>query len=46
MFDEFLVTINMWMADTFGYALVGCFLWGVVSVLFSPCHMASIPLMM
>lgn len=45
MFDEFLVTINMWMADTFGYALVGCFLWGMVSVLFSPCHMASIPLM-
>ena len=23
---------------------LGCFLWGVVSVLFSPCHLASIPL--
>ena len=22
----------------------GCFLWGMVSVLFSPCHLASIPL--
>jgi len=25
-------------------AALGCFLWGVVSVLFSPCHLASIPL--
>ena len=24
---------------------LGCFLWGVVSVLFSPCHLASIPLL-
>lgn len=24
---------------------LGCFLWGMVSVLFSPCHLASIPLM-
>ena len=23
---------------------LGCFLWGMVSVLFSPCHLASIPL--
>ena len=25
-------------------AAVGCFAWGVISVLFSPCHLASIPL--
>ncbi len=25
-------------------AALGCFAWGMVSVLFSPCHMASIPL--
>jgi len=25
-------------------AASGCFLWGMVSVVFSPCHMASIPL--
>ena len=24
---------------------LGCFLWGIVSVLFSPCHLASIPLL-
>lgn len=26
------------------FAVAGCFLWGVISVLFSPCHLASIPL--
>jgi cytochrome c-type biogenesis protein len=26
-------------------AAAGCFLWGMVSVIFSPCHLASIPLM-
>jgi len=25
-------------------AAVGCFIWGMISVLFSPCHLASIPL--
>ena len=25
-------------------AALGCFLWGMISVLFSPCHLASIPL--
>ena len=45
MFNQFLLTINMWMTDTFARAVLGCFLWGMVSVLFSPCHLASIPLM-
>ena len=45
MFNQFLLTINMWMTDTFALAVLGCFLWGMVSVLFSPCHLASIPLM-
>lgn len=26
------------------FGALGCFLWGMVSVLFSPCHLASIPL--
>jgi cytochrome c-type biogenesis protein len=33
------------MSGTSALAALGCFLWGVVSVLFSPCHLASIPLM-
>ena len=45
MLDQLFLTINAWMVDSFAVAAVGCFLWGVVSVLFSPCHLASIPLM-
>ena len=45
MFDQFLLTINSWMVGDFAWAVVGSFLWGLVSVLFSPCHLASIPLM-
>ena len=44
MIEQALLTINAWMVDTFALAATGCFLWGVVSVLFSPCHLASIPL--
>jgi len=44
MLDQMFITINAWMVDSFVIAAVGCFLWGVVSVLFSPCHLASIPL--
>lgn len=42
--DQFLILIHEWMGSGVGLAAVGCFLWGVVSVLFSPCHLASIPL--
>jgi cytochrome c-type biogenesis protein len=42
--DQFFLTINQWMTSGTGLALAGSFLWGMVSVLFSPCHLASIPL--
>lgn len=42
--DQFFLTINAWMTSGTGLALAGSFLWGMVSVLFSPCHLASIPL--
>lgn len=45
MLDTFLLTINSWITASFELAVVGCFLWGIVSVLLSPCHLASIPLM-
>ena len=32
------------MTGGIAVAAAGCFLWGMISVLFSPCHMASIPL--
>ena len=44
MLDALFITINSWMTGRLLVAAVGCFAWGMVSVLFSPCHMASIPL--
>ena len=44
MLESFFLTINEWMTGAATLAALGCFLWGMVSVLFSPCHLASIPL--
>jgi cytochrome c-type biogenesis protein len=44
MLESFFLTINEWMEGVAALAALGCFLWGMVSVLFSPCHLASIPL--
>ena len=51
--ESFLLAVNAWMAvpegaglADLGLPLAGAFLWGLVSVLFSPCHLASVPLMM
>lgn len=44
MLEQFFLTINGWMGGGLFWAAAGCFLWGAVSVLFSPCHLASIPL--
>jgi len=44
MFGTFFITINEWIAGGTAIAALGCFLWGMVSVVFSPCHLASIPL--
>ena len=44
MLDQLFLTINTWMTGSLIVAAAGCFLWGLVSVLFSPCHLASIPL--
>ena len=44
MLDELLNNLNRWIADAPALALLGMLLWGVCSVVFSPCHLASIPL--
>ena len=44
MLDQLFILVNGWMTGSISLALVGSFLWGIVSVLFSPCHLASIPL--
>ena len=42
--QELFLRVNEWMSAGSAIAALGCFLWGVISVLFSPCHLASIPL--
>jgi len=43
--DQLLITITSWLRVDAALALPGSFLWGMISVLLSPCHMASIPLL-
>jgi cytochrome c-type biogenesis protein len=42
--EQFFLTVNEWMTGGLAVAAVGAFAWGMVSVLLSPCHLASIPL--
>lgn len=42
--EQLFLLVNEWIVSGTAIAALGCFLWGVVSVLFSPCHLASIPL--
>ena len=44
MLETFFLTVNEWIAGGTTIAALGCFLWGTISAMFSPCHMASIPL--
>ncbi len=44
MGEEIFLTVNEWIGSGVGLAALGCFVWGVISVVFSPCHLASIPL--
>ncbi|HBG20091.1 MAG TPA: cytochrome C biosynthesis protein [Desulfobulbaceae bacterium] len=42
--EQLFLTVNDWMSQGLLLGALGCFLWGAISVLFSPCHLASIPL--
>lgn len=44
MLESIFLTVNEWIAGGTMIAAMGCFLWGMISVAFSPCHLASIPL--
>ena len=44
MLETLFLNVNDWMVSGSYIAALGCFLWGMISVLFSPCHLASIPL--
>jgi len=42
--EPLFLTVTEWISRGTTLAAAGCFLWGMISVLFSPCHLASIPL--
>ncbi len=44
MLDVLFLQVNAWMVSGTYLAALGCFAWGMISVLLSPCHLASIPL--
>lgn len=44
MLEGVFLTVHDWIAGGATLAALGCFLWGMISVVFSPCHLASIPL--
>jgi cytochrome c-type biogenesis protein len=44
MLDELFTWLTMAMSETYGIALVAAFGWGVISIVLSPCHLSSIPL--
>jgi len=42
--DQFFITLNNAILSSSYIALAAAFIWGILSVLISPCHLASIPL--
>ncbi|HDR15934.1 MAG TPA: cytochrome C biosynthesis protein, partial [Desulfobacteraceae bacterium] len=38
MLDSIFITVNEWISSGPALAAVGCFIWGMISVAFSPCH--------
>jgi cytochrome c-type biogenesis protein len=44
MLDDLFTWLTMAMSETFGIALVAALGWGVISIILSPCHLSSIPL--
>jgi cytochrome c-type biogenesis protein len=44
MLQTIFLTVNDWISGGTMMAALGCFLWGMISVVLSPCHLASIPL--
>ena len=44
MFMDFFVALSSMLSSSPMIAIVGSFLWGIASILLSPCHLASIPL--
>lgn len=44
MLEDLFTWLTMALGETFGIALLAALGWGVISILLSPCHLSSIPL--
>ncbi|MBI5474438.1 MAG: cytochrome C biogenesis protein [Ignavibacteriae bacterium] len=44
MLDELFNTLTLAMTEQFGIAIAASFAWGILSIVLSPCHLSSIPL--
>lgn len=44
MLEQILTGLSNGLSQSAGWALLAAFAWGVVSIVFSPCHLASVPL--
>jgi len=44
MLDALFTWLTMAMSETYGIALAAALGWGVISIILSPCHLSSIPL--
>ncbi|MCK5684152.1 hypothetical protein KAJ27_08520, partial [bacterium] len=44
MFDSWMVSIVTLLSSHGWIAFGAAFIWGIMSVIFSPCHLASVPL--
>jgi cytochrome c-type biogenesis protein len=42
--EQILTALSNGLSQSLGWALLAAFAWGVVSIVFSPCHLASVPL--
>jgi cytochrome c-type biogenesis protein len=45
MIESLFTTLNQGLAASFWLAIVAAIVWGIASILLSPCHLASIPLL-
>ena len=44
MLNEIFESLNNFLSQNTGVAVLGAFSWGILSIVLSPCHLASIPL--
>ncbi|MBL7107266.1 MAG: cytochrome C biogenesis protein [Phycisphaerae bacterium] len=44
MIEKIFISLNSILEQGSLWSLAACFLWGILSILLSPCHLASIPL--